>query len=318
MDIMKNVESHIRMSGPRGILAGAGAFALLIVFMAAAALAQDAARFTVRSESYVEKADIVKVSEEVSAKGYHPVIETEHAAEGDFYYLQMGTFGSSDTALRLVVILKKLGYEFMVVDSSGAKISPIDSPALVSPERTAKLFPYEGEPQVDQWSLLESVPSPRAAGGDQGATQTAQINFKRAKPKELKMGLPEVPEPSAVAKELRDLAWGMREHGFDAYFEGETYFEPSGVLAGVFDTSEEAESLAAEMKSYGYEVAVKQQDTGGGARYSVYAQVDELPKPMITTIDQNGQEQTPETASQTDVTLEKLTKPKRSVVIKSE
>jgi hypothetical protein len=110
----------------------------------------------------------------------------------------------------------------------------------------------------------------------------------------------------------------MREHGFDAYFEGETYFEPSGVLAGVFDTSEEAESLAAEMKTYGYDVAVKEQDNGSGARYSVYVQVDELPKPMITTIDQNGQAQPPESAPPPDVPLEKLTKPKRSVVIKPE
>lgn len=277
--------------------------------------ASDDSRYIVRSDPFADKAQAMKLSQELSDKGYHPVIETEAVSGGEYYFLQMGAFYNVNIALRLVVILKDMGYAFLCVDSSGAKVqAPAGGgkgdAALVSPERTAKLFPYgDGSPALDQWSMIEPAPANRQVltGGEFKPT--------RAKPKMFKEdSVKNVPEPSSVGRKLQDLAWELRGKGFDVAFDKETNIEPSGVLAGIFNSREEADKFDEELKSYGYDTMIREFEGADGTQYNVYAEVDALPPSMVTTLDKGIAP--PDGAAGAD--LLNLKKPKKSIFQKDD
>lgn len=143
---------------------------LIFAAFAARADAQSASRYTVRSELYTDRAQAVKFSQEVGSKGFHPVIQDGRTQSGDFYYLDMGTFGSVDTAQKLVIALKEMGYEFLVVDSSDVTGPPQDltgSP-IVPPAQASNLFPSGGQapPGQDVWNLLDTIPAPKPKTSD--------------------------------------------------------------------------------------------------------------------------------------------------------
>jgi len=276
-------------------------FAAVLCLFSNFASAQ-AGRYVVRSESFADKDKAAAFAKAVSDRGFHPVIQSKRTSSGEMLYLEMGAFDNVDTAMRLAIMLRdlKLGADFLVIDTStpdGTAVQPPAGGALVTPEKTAKLFPYQGEPQVDAWSLLETIPAPTPkpkglpslgqVTGDETATQPEpipapapqKIALARATPKKLKIGITGVPELSMVGATLRDVAWALRGKGYSAFFEGETYLEPSGILVGIFDNEAEGEELAAEIRSYGYDTQLKESTTAEGRRWNVYAQVemDELP-----------------------------------------
>jgi hypothetical protein len=92
------------------------------------------------------------------------------------------------------------------------------------------------------------------------------------------IGLPE--QKTSVKDKLRSIAWDMRSHGFDVYFEGESFEGPEGVLVGMFDKKDDAVALGNEVQGYGYSVNIIQ-ESGLSDTYYVYADPSSAPREMI-------------------------------------
>jgi hypothetical protein len=290
---------------------------LLLFFAATAAMAAPYDRFTVHSVPFASRDTAVKNSGAIAAYGYHPVIQIEKTDGTQYYFLEMGSFDNMNTAIELVTLFKNMGYEFFIVGATGAEgAGDTASSALIQTGKTARLFPYQGEPVVDQLSLLEAIPYdntpiPRPPW-DTGAPAPDKNDFTRAAPRMLKtepFSMPNVPELSYVERRLRDTAWELRSKGFDVVSDTETYFEPSGVLVGIFPDMDDAGDLQRELEGYGYNTSIEQDDSPEGTQFRVYAEVQQIQPPIISL---ENEPVNKETAPQNTGDLLKLERPKKN------
>lgn len=291
---------------------------LFLICAATAATAAPYDRFTVRSSPFADRNTAVKNANAIAAQGYHPVIQTEKTGGTEFYFLEMGSFDSMDTALQLVFLFKDMGYEFFVVGGNGAEgAGSTASSALVHPGKAARLFPYQGEPAVDQLSLLESIPydntpMPRPPW-DTGPAAPDTNNFTRAQPRTLETEpytMPDVPELSFVERRLNATAWKLRSRGFDVVSDTETYFEPQGARVGEFTDMDDAQDLQREIEGYGYNTSIEQEETDEGTQYIVYAEI-EIIQPPVINLDKIPREEYPSRDTSGDDLL-KLERPKKN------
>jgi hypothetical protein len=299
----------------------------VLFLMAGTCGAQEYGKFIVRSAPFAGKDEAVKLSNGISAGGYHPVIQTEKAGSDEYYYLEMGAFDNLDTALGLVAQLKSFGGDFFIMDGSGDGNAPMSKAALVNPGKMAKIFPYNGVPTVDQLSLLMNMAPPVTTGNDSTSNNQAPAGkpeFKKAGPKVLEKDTVkkiDTPDLSPAAKTLREMAWDLRGNGYEVYFDGETYKGPEGTLVGMFDNGDDADDLQSELESYGYEVKVEEKEMETGTKYMVFAVVDDTPPQIMTPDDVRDKYTSPDNdfnppEDETINELLKLSHPKNNLIKK--
>jgi cell division septation protein DedD len=256
---------------------------MVLVLHAAGARAAQTGGFTVRSAPYVGRSEAVAFTERLGERGFHPVIRTEQSKGEEFYYLEMGVFNNMDQALELVFLLRGQNFDFFVVgaENTGGETA---RGALVQPDKMARIFPGQAGPAVDQISLLENivvneVPSPDQARTWTGGTGPDSGFITSRRMFQFQDTGPQAPDVTDVAMRLRDIAWSLRSEGRDVVFEGEaaTTQSESGVLVGMYETRAQADALAGELRSYGYDILVQQYPTADGERFLIYAQADDTP-----------------------------------------
>ena len=251
--------------------------------------------FLVRSRSYLKPEDYQPLLQKLKDDGYHPFVREEKTGDEKFFYLELGAFAEVKTALPLVMELRSKGYAFFIY---AASIEAQGGEAILSPLVAERIFPA-GSAGVDRLGMLTDIARGRAPASEVASSLSsgtsiemlteiargrapaapAEIAIKSRKPAHItppvapgaavKSILP--PAKSPVRDRLRELAWDMREKGYSVYMEGESIVFPEGILVGMSDNREDADDLAAEIRSYGYEVRIVT-EAFDGERYFVYVE----------------------------------------------
>ncbi|MCK5844850.1 MAG: hypothetical protein KAG97_09095, partial [Victivallales bacterium] len=226
-------------------------------------------KFLVRSVALTAGDDVVRLLNTLIRYDFHPVVLEETLSTGDvYYYLDMGRFDSVKNAVRLLVYLRNFSDEFFMLGVGGTEKGPAGG--LVISRKFDELFPHHaGGGGEDLIALLSSDDFAGDASEDSYFPSTIGVAAVDRTPSTIAPAQTDQ-DGVTIEKQLRHVAWEMRENGYDVYLEDETFAKPEGVLVGIFETREDALDLSEELKSYGYSVNMIF-ESGFGEKYYVYA-----------------------------------------------
>ena len=258
--------------------------------------------FLVRTRSYLQPGDYQQILKKLEEDGYHPFVREEKTKDGNFFYLELGSFTEPKTALPLVMELRSRGYPFFLYATSAE--TKTDG-QILSPITADNLFPSRGG-NVDRLELIMEIAGAKSPPAPLPGVITTKKPAHITPPAVTGAGAKPIVQPksSPIRDRLRDIAWEMREKGFRVYVENESTTTSEGTLVGIFDNKEDAADLGNELSSYGYNVQIMK-EAGNGERYFVYVAIGE-PSSQPSASEEKKPEPSP--ASPLDYLLDNLRK----------